>query len=90
MPKPKFIKLGMYVMAPEPISMTYFINSTCQSVCLYMYPLLVVRQMLGNLFSEPLSNSEYNNRLIVRRIIFYEVPVVSEGSLYVCVSPYRC
>jgi hypothetical protein len=26
MPKPVFMKLGIYIMAPEPISMTYFIN----------------------------------------------------------------
>jgi hypothetical protein len=26
MPKPIFMKDGMYIMAPEPISMAYFIN----------------------------------------------------------------
>jgi hypothetical protein len=43
MPEPVFIKLGMYIMAPEPISTAYFLNSSHQSVCLYVYP-VVARQ----------------------------------------------
>jgi hypothetical protein len=31
-------KLGVYIMAPEPISMACFINPSRQSVCLYVYP----------------------------------------------------
>jgi hypothetical protein len=34
-------------MAPEPISAAYLINPSHQSVCLYMYPLIVARQRLG-------------------------------------------
>jgi hypothetical protein len=41
------MKLGTYTMAPEPISMAYFINPSHQSVCLYVYPPLVARQRLG-------------------------------------------
>jgi hypothetical protein len=37
----------MYIMAPEPIPMTYFINSSHQSVCLYVYLPIVARQRLG-------------------------------------------
>jgi hypothetical protein len=37
MPEPIFVKLGMYVMAPEPIPTTYYINPSHHSVCLYMY-----------------------------------------------------
>jgi hypothetical protein len=44
MPEPVFMKLGMCIMAPEPISTSYFINPSHQSVCLYVYPLL----LLGN------------------------------------------
>jgi hypothetical protein len=40
---PEFIKLGMYIMAPKPIS-AYFINPFHRSVCLYIYPLTVARQ----------------------------------------------
>jgi hypothetical protein len=47
MPEPIFMKLGMYIMAPEPISTAYFINPSHQSVCLYVYPLIVARQRLG-------------------------------------------
>jgi hypothetical protein len=38
------MKLGMCIMAPEPISTAYFINAYRQSVCLYVY---VARQRLG-------------------------------------------
>jgi hypothetical protein len=37
----------MYIMAPELISTTYFINPSHQSVCLYVYPSTVARQWLG-------------------------------------------
>jgi hypothetical protein len=37
MPEPIFIKLNMYIMAPEPISTAYFINPSHHSVCLYVY-----------------------------------------------------
>jgi hypothetical protein len=47
MPEPIFIKFGMCIMAPEPISMAYFINPSHQSVCLYLYPSIVARQQLG-------------------------------------------
>jgi hypothetical protein len=33
-PEPIFMKLGMYTMAPQPISTTYFINTSHQSVFL--------------------------------------------------------
>jgi hypothetical protein len=45
--EPVFMKLGMYIMAPEPISLVYFIISSHQSVCLYVYTLFVVRQRFG-------------------------------------------
>jgi hypothetical protein len=32
MPQPIFMKLGMYIMAPDPISTAYYINPTHQSV----------------------------------------------------------
>jgi hypothetical protein len=39
MPEPIFLKIGMYdVIAPEPISIAYFINPSSQSLCLYVYP----------------------------------------------------
>jgi hypothetical protein len=34
-------------MAPEPISTAYIINSSSNSVCLYLYPLIVVKQRFG-------------------------------------------
>jgi hypothetical protein len=43
-----FVKSGMYMTPPEPISTAYFINHFHQSVCLYVYPLIVARQRIGN------------------------------------------
>jgi hypothetical protein len=34
---PEIVKLGMYVMAPEPISTAYFLNPFHQSVSLYVH-----------------------------------------------------
>jgi hypothetical protein len=48
-PKPIFMKLGMYVMAPEPISMAYFTNPSHQSVCLCI-PRMVARKRLGKFY----------------------------------------
>jgi hypothetical protein len=47
MPEPIFMKFGVYIMAPEPISMAYFINPSHQSVCLYVYLPIVARQQIG-------------------------------------------
>jgi hypothetical protein len=47
MPEPIFMKLGICIMAPEPISTVYVINPSHQSVCLNLYPLIVARQRLG-------------------------------------------
>jgi hypothetical protein len=47
MPEPIFMKLGMYIMAPEPISTVYFINPSHQSVCLFVYPRIAAGQRLG-------------------------------------------
>jgi hypothetical protein len=43
-PEPILMKIGMYIMATEPVSTAYFINLSYQSMCLYVYPLL----LLGN------------------------------------------
>jgi hypothetical protein len=41
------MKLGMFIIAPEPISTVYFINPSFKSLCLYAYPLIAGRQLLG-------------------------------------------
>jgi hypothetical protein len=41
------MKLGMYVTATESISMTCFINPSHQSVCLHVYPPIIVKQWIG-------------------------------------------
>jgi hypothetical protein len=47
MVQPIFMKLGMYIMTRDPISVACFINPSSQPVCLYVYPLIVARQRLG-------------------------------------------
>jgi hypothetical protein len=42
MPEPVFMKLSMYIMAAEPILTAYFIDPFHQSVCLYVYPRLLL------------------------------------------------
>jgi hypothetical protein len=37
LPEPVFVKPGMYIMAPEPIWMAYFINASLRSVCLHVW-----------------------------------------------------
>jgi hypothetical protein len=53
------MKLGMYIMAPEPISIVYSINTSVQSVFLYVY---VARQRLGKIF---IAATNTHNKLIV-------------------------
>jgi hypothetical protein len=45
--KPIFIKLGMYIMTPEPISTGNLIKPSHRSVCLYVHPSIVARQRVG-------------------------------------------
>jgi hypothetical protein len=40
------MKSGMYIMVPELIPTVNFINPSHQSVCQYVYPLVVARQQL--------------------------------------------
>jgi hypothetical protein len=47
MPEPIFMKLGVYIMTPEPILTAYFINPSHESVCLYVYSPIVVTQRLS-------------------------------------------
>jgi hypothetical protein len=42
-PEPIFIKLGTYITAPEPISKAWLKNPSHQSLCLYVYPLSLLR-----------------------------------------------
>jgi hypothetical protein len=47
MREPIFTKLGMYIMVHEPISTVYFVNLSCWSMCLYVYPSITARQWLS-------------------------------------------
>jgi hypothetical protein len=76
MAEPIFIKLGMYIMALEPISTVYFINSSHQSVCLYVYPL----SFLGNGSVKRFLGKEYTcnstRKITDLGVIFYTVRVI--------------
>jgi hypothetical protein len=47
MPEPIFMKLGTYIMAPKPISTSYFKNTYDQCGHLYVYPLAFDKQRFG-------------------------------------------
>jgi hypothetical protein len=48
MPEPNFMKIVMYITAPEPISTAYVINPSHQSVCLYVYPIIAMQMLDKN------------------------------------------
>jgi hypothetical protein len=79
MAEPVFMQLGMYIMAPEPISTAYFINPCHQSVCLYVYLFIVARQRLGKNVSAATNTRRYNRR-IVGRVVFCADRVLSKES----------
>jgi hypothetical protein len=54
--EPVFMKLGMYILAPESISTAYLINPSHQSLCLFVYTPIVARQRLGKNFT-PATNT---------------------------------
>jgi hypothetical protein len=58
------MRLGMYIMAPEPISTAYFINPSHQSVCLYVYPYIVARPGLGRNFTAATNTRETMEELL--------------------------
>jgi hypothetical protein len=83
MAEPVSMKLDMYIMAPKPISTVYFINPSHQSVCLYVYRLL----LLGTSVKWYCSN-EYtsNKRKIVGSVFLYVVRAISEESRWLIFS----
>jgi hypothetical protein len=62
--EPIFMKLGMNIMAPEPISMAYFIDPFHQSGCLYMYINIIAKQQLSNNFTVVMSTYETVEELV--------------------------
>jgi hypothetical protein len=82
------MELGMYVIAPEPISTVYFINLSHQSLCLYVYSLTVVRQRFGKNFIAA-TNTETTNKGIVGRVVFHAARIVSKKSRLL-VLPRTC
>jgi hypothetical protein len=87
--EPIFMKLGMYIRAPKPISTAYFINHFNQSVCLYVYHPVVARQLLCK---KRYRSNEYTctNKIIDGRVVFYAVHVVSEESRLLVLPRTSC
>jgi hypothetical protein len=88
MPEPIFMKLDMNIMASEPISTVNFINSSHQSACLYVYP-IVARQRLGkNVTAETNTQANIGN-LLDESFSMQSVSYQRRTCGFVCVSPYR-
>jgi hypothetical protein len=76
------MKLGMYVMAPEPISATYF------KIPLFVYHHIVARQRFSKTL--PLQRTyARNNRRIIGRVISCAVRVISKESRWL-ILPSTC
>jgi hypothetical protein len=70
-----FMKLGIYIMAPELILTVCFINPSHQSVCLYVCPPIIARQKLGK--NVTTASDTCSSRRIVGHIIFCAVHIIS-------------
>jgi hypothetical protein len=80
MPELIFIKLDMYIMAPE--SLEGILHKLLPSV----HVCIVASQQLDK--HVPAATNTHNNRRNDGSVIFYTVRVVSEGSLWVCLYIY--
>jgi hypothetical protein len=88
MTEPNFMELGMYIMKPGPISTTYYINPSHQSVCLYVYPIIAMQRLGKNV----IAGNEYtrNNRRIVGSVVFYAVRVMSKKLMRLVLPRTSC
>jgi hypothetical protein len=83
------MKLGVYSRASETILVAYFINPSHQSLCLYIYPLIVARRRLGihvPAATNIRNKEELLNESISMRCVSYQTKSVD---LFVY-PPYRC
>jgi hypothetical protein len=99
MPEPIRMKLGMYIMAPDPISTAYFINPSHKSVCLYVYslsllgkgwvkciPPFIARQRLGR--HVPAAANTRNSRRIVGRVYLWVCLCIALSLLFNSVKTF--
>jgi hypothetical protein len=74
------MKLGMYFMAPEPISAVYLINPSNESVCI---PSIITRHQLNK--HVPMITDTHSNRNIIEQAIFCVVNVASKENVGLCI-----
>jgi hypothetical protein len=74
------MKLGTYIMAPEPILTKYLITGPHQFMCLYMYPSVVATQRLCK------SVTAATNI----RVVFYAIRFVSKESRLLVLPRTSC
>jgi hypothetical protein len=96
MPEQMFMKLGMYIMASEPISTAYFINPSHQSLFLYVSPAVVAGQRVGENVTAAMNTHATTKNCWMR--IFCAVRIISKESrrkvlprtscLYLCLPPF--
>jgi hypothetical protein len=65
------------IMAREPVSTTYFINPSHQSLCLYVYSFIVVGERLGKTVTAA-TNTQATR--ILSGVVFYAIRVLSKES----------
>jgi hypothetical protein len=88
-PQSVFIKLGVCIMAPKPISTADFINPSHQSVCLCVYPyLLLLSSDLVNTF--PWKERQATVEEWLEALFCVYVLCHIKVCLGVWISPYHC
>jgi hypothetical protein len=82
-PDPIFLKLGMYIMTPEPISTAYFIKpSISLCVCMCIPPIVHGKRVSKN--DNVARNTHATIEVLLDASLFNAVRVVSKESVWVC------
>jgi hypothetical protein len=80
MPEQVFMKFGLYIMAPEPIS-NGVLHKSLPSICVS-----TARSLLGNGLVKSYRGKEYTRNRTVGRVVLYAVRVVPKESRQLVVS----
>jgi hypothetical protein len=89
MPEVISMKLRTYIMAPDPTSVVYFINTFHQSVFLYVCHILLLGNGSVNTFPRNLYTKQSR---ILGHVDLYVAHVRAEGESvgFFCVTRHRC
>jgi hypothetical protein len=78
------MKFVVYITAAAPTSVAYFMNSSLQPPCVYVYPLIVAMQRLGK--HVPAAKCTRNNGRSAECVVVYKVHAISKDSVGLCIT----